>query len=124
MLPLFYLGGGGILGSGKQWMSWVALDDVIGAIHHSLMNDNISGAVNVVSPEPVSNAEFTRILAKVLNRPAIFPAPALALRLVLGEMADALLLSSTKVEPKVLKDTNYEFSFAGLESALRHMLGK
>lgn len=124
MLPLFALGGGGILGSGKQWMSWVALDDVIGAIHHSLMNDNISGAVNVVSPEPVTNAEFTKTLAKVLNRPALFPAPALALRLVLGEMADALLLSSTKVEPKVLQDTNYEFSFARLESALRHMLGK
>jgi uncharacterized protein len=124
MLPLFSLGGGGILGTGKQWMSWVALDDVIGAIHHSLMNDNISGAVNVVSPEPVTNAEFTKTLAKVLNRPAVFPAPAFALRLVLGEMADALLLSSTKVEPKVLKDTNYEFSFPGLESALRHMLGK
>jgi NAD dependent epimerase/dehydratase family enzyme len=80
--------------------------------------------VNVVSPEPVTNADFTKILAKVLNRPAIFPAPALALRLVLGEMADALLLSSTKVEPKILKDTHYEFSFPGLESALRHMLGK
>lgn len=124
MLPLFSLGGGGILGSGKQFMSWIALDDVIGAMHHCIMNEAVRGPVNLVSPEVVTNAEFTKILAKVLARPAIFPAPAFALRLVLGEMADALLLSSTKVEPKVLENTGYEYSFSNLEAALRHMLGK
>ena len=124
MLQLFSLGGGGILGSGKQFMSWISLDDVIGAIHHCIMNESIHGPVNLVSPEVVTNAEFTKILAKVLNRPAIFPAPAFALRLVLGEMADALLLSSAKVEPKVLQSTDYDYSFSNLELALRHMLGK
>ncbi len=124
MLPLFSLGGGGILGSGIQFMSWIALDDVIGAMHHCIMNEAVRGPVNLVSPEVVTNSEFTKILAKVLARPAIFPAPAFALRLVLGEMADALLLSSTKVEPKVLENTGYEYSFSNLEAALRHMLGK
>ena len=124
MLPIFQIGGGGNLGKGSQWMSWVALDDVVGAIHHCIMNENISGAVNLVAPEPVQNQEFTKILAKVLFRPALFPAPAFALRIALGEMADALLLSSTKVDAKALRDSGYEFSYPNLESALRHMLGK
>jgi len=124
MLPLFQLGGGGNLGSGKQWMSWIALDDVLGIILHIISNENISGPVNVVSPNPLTNSEFTKVLAKVVNRPAILPAPSFALRLALGEMADALLLSSTKVEPSVLKETEYGFAYPDLESALRHMLGK
>jgi uncharacterized protein (TIGR01777 family) len=124
MLPLFQLGGGGILGNGKQYMSWIALDDVLGAIHHCIMTDSISGPVNFVAPNAVTNKEFTKVLASVLGRPAIFPAPAIALKLVLGEMAEALLLSSTRVKPKVLEETNHEFAFADLESALRHMLGK
>ncbi|NQY79866.1 MAG: TIGR01777 family protein [Candidatus Caenarcaniphilales bacterium] len=124
MLPIFQIGGGGNLGHGKQWMSWVALDDVVGAIHHCIMNEDISGPVNLVAPEPVQNKEFTKILAKVLFRPALFPAPAFALKLALGEMADALLLSSTKVDSKILRETGYEFSYPTLESALRHMLGK
>lgn len=124
MLPIFQIGGGGNLGNGKQWMSWIALDDVVGAIHHCIMNEDISGPVNLVAPEPVQNKEFTKVLAKVLFRPALFPAPAFALKLALGEMADALLLSSTKVDSKVLRNTGYEFSYPTLESALRHMLGK
>ncbi len=124
MLPLFQLGGGGMLGSGKQYMSWIALDDVIGAIYHCLRTESISGPVNFVSPNAVTNKDFTKVLAKVLNRPAMFPAPALALKLVLGEMADALLLSSTRVQPRKLEEAKYEFAFPSLEAALRHMLGK
>ncbi len=124
MMPLFQLGAGGILGNGKQYMSWIALDDVLGAIHHCIMTEEISGAVNFVAPNAVTNNEFTRVLAKVLSRPAIFPAPALALKLALGEMAEALLLSSTRVRPKKLEETKYEFAFDDLEAALKHMLGK
>lgn len=124
MLPIFQIGAGGNLGNGKQWMSWVALDDVVGAIHHCIMNEDISGPVNLVAPEPIQNKEFTKILSKVLFRPALFPAPAFALKLALGEMAEALLLSSTKVDSKVLRNTGYEFSYPNLERALRHMLGK
>jgi len=122
MLPLFQLGGGGILGSGKQYMSWVALDDVIAALHHCLMNETLSGAVNVVAPEAVTNIEFTKVLARVLRRPAIFPAPALALKLVLGEMAEALLLPSTRVKPDRLLSSGFKFSYEELETAFKHML--
>lgn len=124
MLPIFSIGGGGILGNGKQHMSWIALDDVLGGLLHCLMDEKIEGAVNFVAPSPVTNNEFTKVLAKVLKRPAIFPAPSFALKLVLGEMADALLLSSTRVKPVALERASYEFSFPNLESALRHMLGK
>ena len=124
MLPLFKLGAGGDLGDGKQWMSWIALDDVLGVILHCMTNENIFGPVNTVSPNPVTNKEFTKILAKVLRRLAIFPAPGFALKLALGEMADALLLSSTKVEPLALKETGYDFAYPDLEDALRHMLGR
>lgn len=124
MLPVFKLGAGGRLGNGKQWMSWIALDDVLGVILHCIINGSISGPVNVVSPNPVTNNEFTKVLGKVLKRLTIAPAPSIALKLALGEMADALLLSSTKVEAKVLKNTGYEFAYPDLEAALRHMLGK
>ncbi|MBT6843101.1 MAG: TIGR01777 family protein [Candidatus Melainabacteria bacterium] len=124
MLPIFMLGGGGTLGNGKQWMSWIALDDVIGTILHCIATETIYGPVNTVSPIPVTNKEFTRIISKVISRPAILPAPSFGLRLALGEMADALLLSSTKVEPTVLQDTGYDFAYPDLDSALRHMLGK
>ena len=124
MLPLFKLGAGGRLGSGKQWMSWVALDDVLGIILHCITNKDISGPVNVVSPNPTINNEFTKVLGKILKRPTIAPAPSIALKLMLGEMANALLLSSTKVEAKVLKNSGYEFAYPDLEAALRHMLGK
>ncbi|EMI18723.1 nucleoside-diphosphate sugar epimerase [Rhodopirellula maiorica SM1] len=114
---------GGKLGSGKQWWSWIALDDVLGAIYHCVQRNDVSGPVNFVSPEPITNADFTDVLGRVLNRPPLFPAPAFGLRLVLGEMADALLLSSTRVVPGVLQQSGYSFRFTDLEATLRYSLG-
>ena len=114
---------GGALGSGQQWWSWIALDDVLGAIYHVMSRDEIQGPVNFVSPEPTTNREFSKVLGSVIRRPALFPAPASALRLALGEMADALLLASCRVKPTVLEDTGYEFRFTSLDEALSYMLG-
>ncbi len=124
MLTPFKLGLGGRLGSGKQWMSWVALDDVIGILRAALSNEQVSGPVNVVSPNPVQNSEFTRVLASVLHRPAIFPAPAFALRVALGEMADALLLSSQRVHAERPPVATYAFRYENLEPALHAILAK
>jgi uncharacterized protein (TIGR01777 family) len=124
MLPPFRMGAGGRLGSGRQYMSWISLDDAIGAIDHALATDELHGAVNVVSPRPVTNAEFTRTLGRVLSRPTIFPVPAIAARLAFGEMADALLLASTRVQPARLIRTGFKFRHPDLESALRHLLGR
>ncbi|HYN23987.1 MAG TPA: TIGR01777 family oxidoreductase, partial [Pyrinomonadaceae bacterium] len=99
MLTPFRMGVGGKIGSGKQWMSWIALDDVVGAIEYGLASETLKGSVNFVAPKPVRNAEFTKTLGRVLSRPTIFPIPAFGARLVFGEMADALLLSSQRVEP-------------------------
>ena len=123
LLP-FKFGVGGKLGSGNQYWSWISIDDVIGIIHHALMNQSVRGPVNIVSMNAVMSGEFTKILGKVLSRPAIVPAPAFALRLMLGEMADALLLSSARVHPKKLLDTHYNFQYTDLEGALQHLLGK
>jgi uncharacterized protein (TIGR01777 family) len=123
-LPIFKLGGGGRIGSGRQWWSWVAIDDVAGAIFHALTTDSVSGPMNVGSPNPVTNAEYTRTLGRLLNRPTVFPLPALAARLILGQVADELLLASARVEPAKLKETGYEFRYPELESALRHLLGR
>ncbi|MCB9920615.1 MAG: TIGR01777 family protein [Planctomycetaceae bacterium] len=124
MLLPFSLGGGGRVGSGKQYWSWISIDDAAGAIHHALMTDSLSGPVNAVSPNPVTNAEFTKSLGRVLRRPTVVPMPAFAARLALGEMADALLLASTRVLPTELNRTGYEFRQPTLEVALRHLLGK
>jgi uncharacterized protein (TIGR01777 family) len=124
MLTPFKLGLGGRLGSGKQWMSWVALDDVIGILRAALSNEQASGPVNVVAPNPVQNSEFTRVLASVLHRPAIFPAPAFALRLAIGEMADALLLSSQRVHSERPPAAIYAFRYENLEPALHAILAK
>lgn len=124
VLPLFLLGGGGILGNGKQVWSWISLPDLVDIIRHALQTDNLSGPVNAVTPNPVSNAEFTQTLGKVLKRPALFPAPAFMLKLIVGEMADALLLGSAKVEPSRLKESGYTYQHETLEIALRHLLGK
>lgn len=123
-LPIFKLGGGGKIGSGRQWWSWVALDDVVGSIVHALNNEAVSGPVNVGSPNPTTNAEYTKVLGRVLNRPAIFPLPAPAARIMLGEVADALLLASQRMEPAKLKATGYEFRYPQLDGALRHLLGR
>jgi uncharacterized protein len=124
MLPPFKLGAGGRLGNGKQWMSWVALEEVVGILRMAIENASVRGPVNVVAPQPVRNAEFTKTLAKVLRRPALFPAPAFALRLALGEMADALLLSSQRVVPGALEKVGYKFRQAELGPALASILGK
>ena len=123
LLP-FQLGIGGILGDGKQVMSWIALDDVIYALNYLLQDNSICGPVNFTSPEPVTNLEFTKTLGKVLNRPTIFPVPALVAKLAFGEMADALLLSSAKIQPVKLVASRFKYAYPDLESALRHLLGK
>jgi uncharacterized protein len=122
MLLPFKIGVGGRLGSGKQWMSWIALEDVVGAIRFAIENGVVRGSVNVVAPNAVQNAEFTKVLAKALHRPALFPAPALTLRLALGEMADALLLSSQRVRPQRLQQLGYSFSLPELVPALSALL--
>jgi uncharacterized protein len=119
MLP-FKLGVGGRVGNGKQWMSWIALEDVVEIIRFCLTKRELRGPTNVVAPEPVTNAEFTKQLASSLHRPALFPAPAFALRLALGEMADALLLSSQRVLPRNLQDGGYRF----LHNELPVVLGR
>jgi uncharacterized protein len=123
MILPFKLGAGGRLGSGKQWMSWVALEDVVEIVRAVIADERMRGPVNVAAPGPVQNAEFTRLLAKVLHRPAIFPAPAFALRIALGEMADGLLLSSQRVIPEKLRAAGYRFQFENIEGALRAVLG-
>ena len=124
MLTPFKLGAGGVIGDGRQWMSWIALDDVTGAIRHALATDSLCGPVNVVAPNPVTNLEFTNTLGGVLGRPTIFPLPAFAARLAFGEMADVLLLSSQRVEPMKLVTSGCKLRFPDLEGALRHLLGR
>jgi hypothetical protein len=121
MLP-FKFGVGGKLGSGRQWMSWVTLEDVVGILKFVIENAPVRGAVNVVGPQAVQNAEFTKVLAKAMHRPALFPAPAFALRLALGEMADALLLASQRVAPKAVDKLGYKFLYEDLVSALNAVL--
>ena len=122
MITPFKLGGGGILGSGQQYMSWISLDDEVSIIRYLIDNQTISGSVNLVSPNPVSNREFTKTLGKVLKRPTILPIPAFAVRLLFGEMGDALLLSSTRVYPRKLLESGYEFKHPTLDAALRNIL--
>ena len=124
MLLPFKMGAGGVFGSGEQYWSWIAIDDVVGVIYHCVQSQSLSGPVIAASPNPVTNREFTKTLGRVLKRPTIFPMPAAAARLALGEMADELLLSSIRLEPKKLKGSGYSFRFPGLEGALRHVLGK
>lgn len=122
MLTPFQMGVGGKLGDGKQYMSWITIDDAVSAIEHALVNDSLRGAVNVVAPEPVTNYEFTKAMGRVLSRPTIFPVPAFAARLAFGEMADATVLASQRVEPARLKETGFVFKYPKLEDALRHLL--
>jgi uncharacterized protein (TIGR01777 family) len=122
MLMPFRMGVGGKIGDGKQWMSWIALDDVIRGLNHLIDKPAVKGAVNFVAPHPVTNAEFTRVLGRAISRPTIFPMPAFAARLAFGEMADALLLSSAKVQPKVLREHGFEFEYPTLQGALEKIL--
>ncbi len=122
LLPMFKIGLGGRLGSGRQWMSWIAIDDLVAAVLFSVTDSRLQGPVNIVSPNPVTNREFTSTMGKILRRPTIFSAPAWALRIGLGEMADEMLLASTRVEPKKLLENGYQFRYPDLESALRHVI--
>ncbi|MBK5255466.1 MAG: TIGR01777 family oxidoreductase [Vicinamibacteria bacterium] len=124
MLLPFRLGLGGRLGSGRQWWSFIALDDLLYLIHHVLMTGSIQGPVNATSPEPVTNADFTNELGRVLRRPAVVPVPKFALELALGAMTEPLLLASARVNPEKLLDSGFEFSYPSLDSALRHVLGR
>ncbi len=123
MLPLFRLGLGGRLGSGRQWMSWIALEDAVAAILFAMRTPELRGPVNLTAPGPVRNLEFTRTLAKQLNRPAILPAPAFALRLALGQMADEALLASARVFPGKLAAAGFRFRYPALQAALGATLG-
>jgi uncharacterized protein (TIGR01777 family) len=124
MLTPFKLGAGGVIGSGQQYMSWVAIDDVVGIIEHALQTDALRGPANAVAPHAVRNHEFAKTLGRVLRRPTVVPMPAPAVRLLFGEMGDTLLLSSTHVVPARLEASGYAFRHPDLEGALRYLLHK
>ena len=123
MLPVFRSGLGGRVGTGNQFWSWISLDDAVGAMHHALMESDIRGPLNVVSPQPVTNAQFTDELARALHRWAPIPLPGGVAKICLGEMADAFLCSSIRATPDKLCDTGYPFRDAALDHALPHMFG-
>ena len=122
MLPIFKLGLGGRLGAGQQMMSWIAMEEIPSIVNHLIQDRTITGAVNCVSPQPVTNEQFSKVLADVLHRPAIFPVPAGAVKILLGEMGEELLLGGCSVYPKRLQDSRYVFRFPDLKSALVHIL--
>lgn len=122
MLTPFRLGVGGKLGDGRQYMSWVTLDDAVSAIEHALSDKTLSGPVNVVAPRPVTNKEFTKAMGSALSRPTFFSVPAFAARLAFGEMADATLLSSQRAQPARLTESGFAFKHPEIEAALRHVL--
>jgi uncharacterized protein (TIGR01777 family) len=121
MLTPFKMGVGGRIGNGRQWMSWIDVRDMVGAIHHILHSD-LQGPVNMVAPKPVTNAEFTKTLASVLSRPAIFPMPAFVVKLAFGEMGETVLLGSQRVEPAQLIGSGYQFHFRDLRASLENLL--
>ncbi len=120
MLTPFKFGVGGVVGSGKQWMSWISMDDHIAVINYVIENENVRGAVNSVAPNPVTNEEFTKTLGEVLYRPTFLPLPEFAVSMILGEMGDALLLASTKVLPRRLGEAGFEFKYLNLKEAVEH----
>lgn len=122
MLTPFKFGVGGIVGSGKQYMSWIALDDLTKIIHFALENENLRGAVNAVAPVAVTNQEFTKTLGKVLSRPTFLPVPEFAIKTLFGEMGETLLLEGARVYPQKLSDARFDFGFPNLEDALKHAL--
>jgi len=122
MLPIFKLGGGGIIGDGRQYMSWVSLDDELKAIEFLLTNRSIQGPVNLVAPNPVTNSEFTATLGRIVHRPTILPLPGFAAKIIMGEMAEELLLASQKCQPTKLLNSGFKFSYPKLEDALRQAL--
>jgi uncharacterized protein len=124
MITPFKLGLGGRLGSGRQWMSWIHVDDIVGGIHHAIVTESLSGPVNLVAPNAVRNAEFTKVLASVLKRPAILPVPDVALRLAFGkEAVEEMLLAGARVQPGKLGSSRYNFRFPELRTALENLVG-
>ena len=124
LLPVFNVGGGGKVGSGAQWMSWIGMHDTVRALEFLMVTDTVHGIVNVCSPNPVTNAQFSHTLGAVLHRPAIATVPEFAVKLMFGEMGEETLLSGQRVNPKCLLGTGFHFDFPDLGSALRHELGK
>jgi uncharacterized protein (TIGR01777 family) len=124
MLPAFRAGVGGPLGSGRQWVSWISIDDAVGVVHHALLTDELSGPVNTAAPDPVTSRTFAATLGRVLHRPALVPAPAPALKLLFGEMAETALLAGQRLSPARLEASGYGFRHPRLEVALRHVLGR
>jgi hypothetical protein len=122
MLTPFKMGLGGKIGDGGQWMSWIDVQDMVGAIHHILKTDLLQGPVNMVAPKPVTNAEFAKTLASVLSRPAIFPVPAFVVKLAFGEMGETVLLGSQRVEPSQLVGSGYPFRFRDLRASLENVI--
>lgn len=122
MLAAFKMGAGGRIGSGKQYMSWIGIDDLLQIILFATTAETLNGPVNAVAPNPVTNMEFTKTLARILRRPAIFPLPAFVVRLAFGEMGEEVLLASTRIEPARLLSAGYRFRFPELEGAMRHLL--
>ena len=122
MLTPFKLGVGGRIGDGQQWMSWIDIEDMVGAIHHILKSDLLQGPVNMVAPKPVKNVEFAKTLGSVLSRPAILPMPAFAVKLAFGEMGETVLLGSQRVEPTQLVMSGYPFRFTNLRESLENNL--
>ena len=120
MLLPFKIGVGGVVGSGKQWISWISIDDHVRVINYAIENESLRGAVNSVSPHPVTNEEFTKTLGEVLYRPTILPLPRFAVSMVLGEMGDETLLSSMRVLPKRLEDAGFTFEYPALQAAIEH----
>ncbi len=121
MLPIFRLGLGGRIGSGRQYMSWIAIEDLLGAINHAIMTPSLHGPVNAVSPNPVTNSDFAQALGHAFSRPAPFALPAFAARLAFGQMAKEALLASARVAPARLAQSGFKFRFPELEGALRHL---
>ena len=124
MLTPFRMGIGGRVGHGRQWMSWIAIEDVVNGLRFVIEDKTTSGPINFVAPNAVRNAEFTKSLGHVLSKPTLFPVPAFGVRLAFGEMGDALLLSSQRVEPRVLRERGFVFRWARLDEALRHLLAR
>jgi uncharacterized protein len=124
MLPPFLLGLGGVLGSGQQYMSWISLSDLVEAIYFVICNESMSGPVNAVSPNPVTNSEFTAVLGRALGRPTLFPVPALGAKLLFGQMAEEMLLSGAKVLPRRLEVSGFKFAYPSIDSALKLALSE
>jgi uncharacterized protein (TIGR01777 family) len=124
MLPAFRLGLGGRLGAGHQYLSWIGVDDLVEGLYHLLQTESLRGAVNLAAPRPVTNAEFSATLGRVLHRPTGIPVPSAAVRFMAGQMGDELLLAGARVIPERLQQTGYAFRHGELEGALRHVLGR